>query len=145
MLTVRIPGGPDLLWRTSPLSHEPIPCQSEHDDYVYSRGGVIMSDRHILVLECLLSDERLRLWLCLILSSIKWSRYPMTPVLNYSECIDWYIQGPGRTWTLMVVLSYLALNSLVIGGTGTKKPLGVTSSSLTTCRHEPDDGFAQLF
>jgi hypothetical protein len=105
VLTVRIPGGPDLLWRTSPLSHESIPCQSEHDDYVYSRGGVIMSGGHISVLECLLSDAREHLWLCLILPSIKWFRYPMTPVLNYSECIDWYIQGHGHTWTLMVVLS----------------------------------------
>jgi hypothetical protein len=36
---------------------------------------------HILVLECLLSDARGRLWLYLVLLSIKCHRYPMTPAL----------------------------------------------------------------
>jgi hypothetical protein len=60
--------------------------------------------------------------------------------------VRWLVHS--KTWTHVDAygcLSYLALNSLVIRGTGTRKPLGVTSSSLTTWRHEPDDGFAQLF
>jgi hypothetical protein len=44
VLTVWILGGSDLLLRTPPLSNELIRCQSDHDDYRYSHGGVTMSD-----------------------------------------------------------------------------------------------------
>jgi hypothetical protein len=43
VLTVQVPGGPDLLWRTPPLSGELIRCQSDHGDYACSHGGVAMS------------------------------------------------------------------------------------------------------
>jgi hypothetical protein len=43
MLTVRVLGGPDLLWRTPPISSELIRCHSDHDDYKCSHGGVAMS------------------------------------------------------------------------------------------------------
>jgi hypothetical protein len=43
VLTVQVPGGPDLLWRTPPLSGELIQCQSFHGNYAYLRGGVAMS------------------------------------------------------------------------------------------------------
>jgi hypothetical protein len=44
VLTVLVPSGPDLLWRTQPLSGELIQCQSDHDDYACSHGAVPMSD-----------------------------------------------------------------------------------------------------
>jgi hypothetical protein len=43
VLTVWVSGGSDLLWRTLPLSGEFIRCQSDHGDYAYSHGGVVMS------------------------------------------------------------------------------------------------------
>jgi hypothetical protein len=43
VLTIWVPGGPDLLWRTPPLSGELIRCQSDHSDYACPRGGVAMS------------------------------------------------------------------------------------------------------
>jgi hypothetical protein len=43
VLTVQVPGGLDLVWRTLPLSGELIRCESYHADYVYSHGGVAMS------------------------------------------------------------------------------------------------------
>jgi hypothetical protein len=43
VLTVRVLGGSNLLWRTPPLSDELIRCQSDHDDYACPRGGVAMS------------------------------------------------------------------------------------------------------
>jgi hypothetical protein len=43
VLTVQIPCGPDLSWRTLPLSGELIRCQSNDDVYEYSRGGVAIS------------------------------------------------------------------------------------------------------
>jgi hypothetical protein len=43
VLIVRVSGEPDLLWRTPSLSDEFIRCQSDHDDYVYSRDGVALS------------------------------------------------------------------------------------------------------
>jgi hypothetical protein len=42
VLTIQVTGGQYLLWRTVVLSGELIPCQSNHDDYVYSHGGVTM-------------------------------------------------------------------------------------------------------
>jgi hypothetical protein len=43
MLTVRVPGGSDLVWRTPSLPGEFIRCQSYHGDYVCSHGGVAIS------------------------------------------------------------------------------------------------------
>jgi hypothetical protein len=43
VLTAWVPCGPDLLWRTPPLSGELIRCQSNHDIYACSHGGVAMS------------------------------------------------------------------------------------------------------
>jgi hypothetical protein len=43
VLPVWVPGGPDLLWRTPPLSGELIRCQSGHGDYACSCGEVSMS------------------------------------------------------------------------------------------------------
>jgi hypothetical protein len=38
--TVRVPGGPDLLLMTLPLSGELIQCQSHHDNYACLHGEV---------------------------------------------------------------------------------------------------------
>jgi hypothetical protein len=43
VLTIRVLGGPNLLWRTLPVSGELIRCQSDHEDYACSHGGVAMS------------------------------------------------------------------------------------------------------
>jgi hypothetical protein len=43
VLTVQVPGGLDLIWRTPPLSDEFVRCQSYDDDYAYLHGGVDMS------------------------------------------------------------------------------------------------------
>jgi hypothetical protein len=43
VLTAWVPGRPNLVWRTPPLSGGRIRCQSYHDDYVCSRGVVSMS------------------------------------------------------------------------------------------------------
>jgi hypothetical protein len=43
VLTLRVLGGLVLLCRTLPLLDELIRCQSDHDDYVCSHGGVAMS------------------------------------------------------------------------------------------------------
>jgi hypothetical protein len=43
MLTVRVPGGSDILLRTPPLLSELIRCQSQHGDYACSHDGVAMS------------------------------------------------------------------------------------------------------
>jgi hypothetical protein len=43
VLTIQVLVGQDRLWRTPPLSGEPIRCQSGHGDYACSQGGVVMS------------------------------------------------------------------------------------------------------
>jgi hypothetical protein len=43
VLTVQVPFGLDLWWKIPPLSGELIRCQSNHDVYACSRGGVAMS------------------------------------------------------------------------------------------------------
>jgi hypothetical protein len=40
VLTIQVPGGPNLSWRTPPLSGELMQYQSHHDDYAYSRSEV---------------------------------------------------------------------------------------------------------
>jgi hypothetical protein len=40
VLTVRVPGGLDLLLRILPVSDELIRCQSDHTDYACSHCGV---------------------------------------------------------------------------------------------------------
>jgi hypothetical protein len=44
VLTVRVSGGSNLLWRTMSLSGELIQCQSDRGDYVCSRGRIAMTD-----------------------------------------------------------------------------------------------------
>jgi hypothetical protein len=43
VLNVRVPYGLDLLWGTLSLSGELVQCQSNHDVYVFSRSGLVIS------------------------------------------------------------------------------------------------------
>jgi hypothetical protein len=72
VLTVRVPCGLDLSWRTLPLSSELIRCQSNHDVYVCSHGGVSMS-----------SGDRMD-----ISSQVPVARRTWEPVVMY--CLVWH-------------------------------------------------------
>jgi hypothetical protein len=42
VLTVQVPGGPDLLWGAPPLSGELIQCHNYHSDYACLHGEVVV-------------------------------------------------------------------------------------------------------
>jgi hypothetical protein len=75
-----VPGGPDPLWRTPPLSSETILCQSDHGDYVSSWWSCYVRqwwDGFPYSSACcqVRLDTCGCLWLCAIFFGSKWPRY----------------------------------------------------------------------